>query len=554
MAESEYIEHKLLEVLRKRNSRLLFPHLILLFTSIYIFRGMFNDFPQALVVSGIIVVALILRLFVLQIWLKQDSKNKLFETMYLSMVSLTGLGWGGLFWSVNQFFGDLTFETLFCGGVIVTLISGGVTAFSASLKTVTIYLFSLTAIPVFVLFTDPSESAYLIGILLLANLFYQFYHSYISHNYLRDSLLKEYKTDSQRKALQELIDAFPGIVTVINKAGKYILVNNFSDGFFKTHLLDKSVGETFPDSSIPKVLLDFLKSDKAEEILEVKSNDQGHENWYMVNLKRITSPEEGIIAAILSINELAKAKNDLKIQEARAQYASKLASLGELSAGIAHEVNNPLTIIEGTASLMKVLLTESPLDEKTLEKSVGKILATTQRIARIIKGLRMLAKDAEEEPFRNIKFLSIVEPCLEISKSKLLGHQIQFSVINHDKNIDLFGNEIQLSQVMMNLVSNAIDAAVLGPEPRWIEIQYKPSYEWTDILVIDSGNGVSEEISSKIMDPFFTTKETHQGTGLGLSISKKIIESHHGTLSLMTEMENTTFRVRLPRMTPWSES
>lgn len=554
MILSEYIEHKLLEVLRKRNARLFFPHLIVLFISLYFFRGMFNDYPQALAVSGVIIIALILRLCVLHHWINQDSNNKLFNGMYLSVVTLTGLGWGLLFLYVNQFFGDLTFETLFCGGVIVTLISGGVTAFSASLKTVIIYLFSLTAIPVYVLFTDPSESAYLIGILLLVNLFYQFYHAYISHSYLRDSLHKEYKADSQRRSLQELIDAFPGIVAVINKAGKYILVNNFSDGFFKTHLLNKNVGETFPDSSIPKVLLEFLKSDKSEEILEVKSNDLGHENWYMVNLKRITSPEEGIIAAILSINELAKAKNDLKIQEARAQYASKLASLGELSAGIAHEVNNPLTIIEGAASLMKVILTEKPLDEKALEKSANKILETTQRIARIIKGLRMLAKDAEEEPFRNVSFLSIVEPCLEISKSKLLGHQIKLSVNNQDNNIDLFGNEIQLSQVMMNLVSNAIDAAILGPAPRWIEIQYKPTYEWTDIFVIDSGNGVSEEISSKIMEPFFTTKETHQGTGLGLSISKKIIESHHGTLTHMSETENTTFRVRLPRMTPWSES
>lgn len=549
---SEYIEHKLLEVLRIRNARLFIPHLVVLFTSLYFFRKIFTAYPQTLAISGLIIISLLLRLFILQIWFKQYFKNSLYSRIYLSMVALTGLGWGMLFWYVNQFFGDLSFEILFCSGVIVTLISGGVTAFSASLKTVIIYLFSLTVIPVYVLFTHPSDSAYFLGFLLLANLFYQFYHAYISHYYLRDSLQKEYKSDSQRKSLQELIDAFPGIVAVIDNSGKYILMNNFADGFFKNHLLNKYVGETFPDSSIPKVLLEFLKSDKTEEMLEVKSNDLGNENWYMINLKRITSPEEGIIAAILSINELAKAKNDLKIQEARAQYASKLASLGELSAGIAHEVNNPLTIIEGAASLMKVLLTEKPLDEKALEKSANKIIATTQRIARIIKGLRMLAKDAEEEPFRNVSFLSIVEPCLEISKSKLLGHQIKLSVINHDKNIDLFGNEIQLSQVMMNLVSNAIDAVILGPVPRWIEIQYKPTYEWTDIFVIDSGNGISEEIRSKIMDPFFTTKETHQGTGLGLSISKKIIESHHGTLTLMNETENTTFRMRLPRMTPWS--
>lgn len=537
---------RLNEVLRKRTNALFIPHFLTIFVSAYIFRGMFGQHPEAFVALGVILASLLTRTVIIRIFGKEQ-----FTNCYTLLVMVTGLGWGSLFWMVHHFYGTFTFETLFASGVIITLIAAGATAFSASLQVAMTYLVSVSIIPAYMLFTVSAETTYLVGILLVINIIYQFYHVYVSHQYLKDSIHNELKALYQKDSLQEFIDSIPGIVTLVNNSGIHIMVNNYSNGFFKSKLLNKKVGEAFPDSTTSKVLKSFLESGKSEEIMEIDSDKLGQDNWYMVNLKRISIPESGIIAVILPINELVKAKNDLRIHEARAMYASKLASLGELSAGIAHEVNNPLTIIEGAASLIKVLLKERPIDEKALEKSADKIIETSHRIAKIIKGLRMLSKDAEEEPFNNISFFSIVEPSLEISKNKLLTHNIKLTVINQDSDVDLFGNEIQLGQVIMNLVSNAIDAVCSSDSSRWIEIHYKPSFDWVDIDVIDSGTGIPSGIESKIMDPFFTTKESHQGTGLGLSISKKIIESHNGSLMLLTDAKNTTFRIRLPRMTLW---
>ncbi|MCM2348781.1 MAG: HAMP domain-containing histidine kinase [Bacteriovoracaceae bacterium] len=543
---NQSVSLRLNEVLRKRTNALFIPHLLIVFVSVYIFRGMYDLHPEALMALGVILASLLIR----KIMVQACSKER-FTNCYTFLVMITGLGWGSLFWLVHQFYGVFNFETLYASGVILTLIGASATAFSASLKVAMTYLVSVSLVPGYMLFAATTETTYVLGFLLILNIIYQFYHAYVSHQYLKDSIHNELKALYQKNSLQEFIDSIPGIVTMVNTSGTHIMVNNYSNGFFKSKLLNKKVGEAFPDSTTSRVLKCFLESGKPEEIMEIDSDELGPDNWYMVNLKRISVPECGIIAVILPINELVKAKNDLRIHKARAMYASKLASLGELSAGIAHEVNNPLTIIEGAASLIKVILTERPMDEKALEKSADKIIETSHRIAKIIKGLRMLSKDAEEEPFDNISFFSIVEPSLEICKNKLLTQNIKLTVFNQESDVDLFGNEIQLGQVMMNLVSNAIDAVSGTDSSRWIEIHYKPSFDWVDIDVIDSGTGIPSEIVTKIMDPFFTTKETHQGTGLGLSISKKIIESHNGSLMLLTDAKNTTFRIRLPRMTLW---
>lgn len=493
-----------------------------------------------------ITLALIIRLSV-----NYSGIKKSILKWYTLYSFLNGLGWGLLFWFVNDFYGVKSIEFLFCGILIITLISGGVSAFSTSLRLVLTHTFFLSAIPMAVLLMRVTDFKPLLLIIFAGNILYQLYLALFMHNFLRGTAQDIKNAKLEKEGLQEIIDSIPGLVTMVNNNGKHIMVNNYKDGFYKEKLIQKKLGEELIDSTLSHTIHQFLMSDKKAELIELNLNELGVDDWYMLNLKRIESPEPGIIAVVLPSNELIKARNDLKIQEARAMYASKLASVGELSAGIAHEVNNPLTVIEGSASLINVLVNENPPDKAGILRATNKIINTSQRIARITRGLRMLSKDAEVEPFTNVSFQSIIEPCLDITKVKVLGHNIKLTVINQDSDVALFGNEIQLGQVMMNLVSNAIDAVILTEEPRWIEIQYRPCFDWLTIYVTDSGRGVGEDISSKIMDPFFTTKESDQGTGLGLSISKKIIELHNGTIVLMPEEEYTTFRIRLPRMTTW---
>ena len=478
-----------------------------------------------------------------------STKKYFLRFIYLLLVTLTGLGWGLLFKEVDAFYGLLTVETLLCLGILNVLMSGGITAFSSSVYIAAFFMGGMAVLPVYTIFNNHPEMK-LLGLLTLGTYFFHVYHTGIAQKFLKGMFLTEAEAIKQKDVLQEYIDAMPGIVGVIDKDGTYVMINNYLNGTIKHQILGTKVGATLPSNPVSKLILEFMKSSLTEQVKEVHAQDLAGENWYMVNLKKISSPQEGIIAAILPINDLVKAKNDLKIQEARSQYAAKLASLGEFSAGIAHEVNNPLTIIEGAARNLQDVLHENPMDTKTLNLMAEKISDTTKRINKIIKSLKMLSADAVDEPFLNVSFMSIVEPVLEITKIKILASDIKLSVHSGEEEVALFGNEIQLSQVILNLVSNSIDA-VQGSKEKWIKIIYQPTFEWSDILIVDSGPGISKEIQRYIMDPFYTTKTSVQGTGLGLSISKSIVEKHCGTLGLLPDEKNTTFRIRLPRMTPW---
>ncbi len=535
---SSSISLKLNEELVVRNVRLLWSHIMVVFITVYLLRDMNVFYPFVMILFSLGVRILVLK------------KKREPTIPYLIGVSLTGLGWGLATFYVNQHYGLYSVQSMAILGLIVILMSGGITAFSASLKTCFVYFVSIAIIPACIFFTHENELSSIMGILVVTNLLYSFYHANVSHKLLRQILEAEQKAVAQNNTLQEFINAIPGLVAVIDQNEKFLMVNNNFDGFFKG-VIGQDLGNFYPDSEITKCLLSFLRSSDQEALKEIRTTIEGIDSWYMIHLRRITSPEKGIVAAIQPITELIKAKNDLRIQESRSQYTARLVSLGEFSAGIAHEVNNPLTIIEGSVSLIKILLEDKDLDRKQLLKSADKISETTTRIAKIIKGLRTLSGNAEDEPFTNVSFQSIIDPAIEISKPKLLNHNIKLSVHGPQDKVDLFGNEVQLSQVMMNLVSNAIDAVKELPSERWIEIHYNALVDWLDILVIDSGCGVQEEIRARIMDPFFTTKVSHQGTGLGLSISKSIIENHQGSLTLLIDTKHTTFRIRFPRMNPW---
>lgn len=539
------ILEKLREELKVRNLRLIFPHVIVLLITTFYLREQKVIFAFC---AGIM-LTLALRVFFVRYFFNTRS----FENIFAFLVGVVGILWGGVFSFTLDTFGLYSVETLIILGVVFTLLTGGVTVFSSSKKVAITHLVSLSAVPIVKLFILEGDNFFILSILMFVNLSYQVYHTWLANELIKKNIGNELLALSQKQTIQQFIDAIPGLVTVLDSEKNYILVNNYSEGFYKEKLSGKKLGSLFPESGITALINEFYNSSELSKVQEVRSMDLGSENWFMVNLKKITEPRNGVIVAILPINELVQAKNDLKIQEARSKYAAKLASLGELSAGIAHEVNNPLTIIEGGASLMKMMLKEEPLDHTSLEKSVQKILDTTQRIGRIIKSLKTLAGEAPDEPFQNIRFKSIIEPSLEISKSRIVQQNIVLTVQNLDSDVELFGNEVQLSQVIMNLIANAIDAVKDLEGEKKIVINYDPSYEWLDILISDNGHGVNADIRDKIMEPFFTTKEANQGTGLGLSISRSIVDSHEGKLELI-EGPMTTFRIRLPRMTPWKDS
>jgi len=242
---------------------------------------------------------------------------------------------------------------------------------------------------------------------------------------------------------------------------------------------------------------------------------------------------------------------ELEDLQLTAVQASKMAALGEMAGGIAHEINNPLSIILFKASILEDQLSEVKIEPSELQKKIvddiAKIKSTAIRISKIIKGLKIISRNSDDDPMEKIVISQIVEDSLELCRDKFLENGITYTIDLGDCGSTVIkGRPAQLSQVLINLFNNAIDA-VLSLSEKWIELKVLSTERGIKISVTDSGAGISKQIVEKIMQPFFTTKGAGKGTGLGLSISKGIIEKHHGTLNYNPDSAHTQFVIELPR-------
>ena len=250
---------------------------------------------------------------------------------------------------------------------------------------------------------------------------------------------------------------------------------------------------------------------------------------------------------ILAVTLAEKIKTELLLAEQRAIMVSNanMVALGEMSAGIAHEINNPLAIMVGYVSRIKKRIAnlKTTDSEQSLE-DLSKIESAALRIAKIVKGLKNFSRSDMIEPKSTAQFLDIMKDTFDLSNEKIAKGGIELRFREHD-NVEIECRSYQIVQVMLNLINNAYDA-VLSDKSAWIEISYEVTGTRLIIKVTDSGRGIPEKIAEKIMQPFYTTKAVGQGTGLGLSISKGLVEDHGGTLSYNPKSPNTQFVLELP--------
>lgn len=221
-------------------------------------------------------------------------------------------------------------------------------------------------------------------------------------------------------------------------------------------------------------------------------------------------------------------------------HIERLASVGRLAAGAAHEINNPLAVISGKAQL---LLAKEEDDRR--RKSLGDIVDQTMRISKIISDLMGFARPAEPT-IAPYTLPSLIENSLQIASHRLRYNQVQIENNLADDLPVLHVDGRQIEQVLINLVVNAMQA--MGGEGLLkIEAYYKEDRDMAVIKLTDSGQGIPAENLERVFDPFFTTKDEGEGTGLGLAVSYRIIESHGGHLSVQSQVgKGTTFTIQLP--------
>lgn len=255
---------------------------------------------------------------------------------------------------------------------------------------------------------------------------------------------------------------------------------------------------------------------------------------------------EGFFVIVSDISEIKKLETQRREMEAKLITSSRMSLLGEMAGGIAHEINNPLTIIKGKVSQLKRHVLQNGQIDSEAFNGLGIIENTVDRISKIIKGLRAFSRNAEDDPMLDTKVSLILDDTLTLCQERFKNNNVSLQILT-DEDFSFPCRPTQMSQVLMNLLDNSLYALQALPE-KWVQISTKVSETQFTISVVDSGEGLPEKIIDKLMQPFFTTKEVGVGTGLGLSISKGIIESHGGTLKYDRSSTNTRFVIELPRL------
>jgi PAS domain S-box-containing protein len=346
---------------------------------------------------------------------------------------------------------------------------------------------------------------------------------------------------------RSLIEHAGDIIYTLDKNGNILSMNSYGYQFLKKEpeeILTHPIFEFFPSESVE------LQMKEIKDVFEKNVSDQvtcnifldGNEYWLSINFSGLLD-ETGNVYKVLGI---ARDITERKKIEQQMAHTEKLASVGTLAAGVAHEINNPLTIILG---FIDFLLEKTPPDSDAYElmKTIEKQGLNAKRIVENLLGFARFTEHKEVDVDVNKNMESVLA---------VVGNNLSINKITVNKDLSellpiVKGDPAELQQVFFNIITNAISVmkggGILSVMTRAVDDGRK-----VEIQISDTGTGIPKEYRSKIFDPFFTTKKVGEGTGLGLSISYGIISKHGGTITFETKTKEeavasgTTFIITLP--------
>ncbi|QLC73755.1 PAS domain S-box protein [Pseudomonas sp. LPB0260] len=268
----------------------------------------------------------------------------------------------------------------------------------------------------------------------------------------------------------------------------------------------------------------------------------GETRWLNLHKAAIDEPlAPGNSGLVLLVEDLT----ETQMLEDKLVHSERLASIGRLAAGVAHEIGNPIT---GIACLAQNLREDREQDEEMVELS-GQILEQTKRVSRIVQSLMSFAHSgSHQQADEPVSLAQVAQDAIGLLALNRLGTEVQFFNLC-DPEHWAEGDPQRLAQVLINLLSNARDAS---PQGAAIRVKSEASEHTVDLIVEDEGSGIPKAIMDRLFEPFFTTKEVGKGTGLGLALVYSIVEEHYGQITIDSPADpehqrGTRIRVTLPR-------
>ena len=356
--------------------------------------------------------------------------------------------------------------------------------------------------------------------------------------------LKTYQSELQRARdfSEKILNNTQSLILVVDTAGLISYANRrwYDAGYEQGQLVGCPLADLVSPTRRP-VLADALNSTLSGHQVDnldlpVLRGD-GRVGQFSVNLSPMRDEQGGVTSIVVVMTDIT----DSAMLQSKLIHAEKMAAVGQLVSGVAHEVNNPLTAILGFADL----LMENPEMPEAARKDLRVILQEAQRTKQIVQNLLSFARQMPPQR-KPVQLNGILRRTVQLRAYDFNSHGVE--IVEHlDESLpQVVGDSHQLQQVFLNIMNNAYDAVRETGRPARIEIMTASLGSYVEVSFRDNGHGISQP--DRIFDPFFTTKEVGKGTGLGLSICYGIVREHGGEILCHNNVgaEGATFIVRLP--------